>query len=68
MLTRTKAHKELDRFLDACGFGEDIDSRFGSLGMEMKFQHGEESIVSRFRETVKPLSAKQDASKVEGYK
>jgi len=67
MLTRTKVHAEVDRFLDKCGFGEEIDDKFGSLLMEIKFQHGEENIVVQQRTTVKPLSAKQDASKVEGY-
>lgn len=66
-LTRKSLHKELDRFLDSCGYGDDVDLKFGSILMEVKVQHGEENIVIRERETVKPLSAKQDAAKVEGY-
>ncbi|MEE8113926.1 MAG: hypothetical protein V3T23_06185 [Nitrososphaerales archaeon] len=67
MLTRKSMHKELDRFLDKCGYGEEIDLKFGSILMEVKVQHGEENIVIRERERVTPLSSKTDASKVENY-
>lgn len=54
-MTRQKLHKELDEVLDRLGFSSEITQTWGSILIEVKFEHGKEILKVKERETIKEV-------------
>lgn len=54
-MTRKRWHYILDEALDAVGFQDNEDVKWGSVMLEVKFEAGREVITIKERETSKPI-------------